>query len=323
MRGSAAAEVDSGWLVEDDDLTPTLVRADMEGVEVRVRLRFANADAEHNPGTVVSTGAAVADIVDVEAAIVMDRGQAQRCADELARQLARQREQIRFAMAADGLTVEAGDVLMLDGVGWRIVEISHGKVAELEAVRAGETMSAVLTPAAPAWHKPPPPPIEPDVVIVDGPPLLGQENDMRPIGFAFAEPWIGEVTVSAGADATLMTERGRIEQPCTMGELVSGLYPNTSGRWQETSVWVSVRGGAPSSRSEGAVLNGANAALVETGAGWEFLQFLEAELVDEETYRLSGLLRGQQGSEDAASAGAPVGSRIVFLTGAERTARSC
>lgn len=83
-------------------------------------------------------------------------------------------------------------------------------------------------------------------------------------------------------------------------------------------MWVSVRGGALSSRSEGAVLNGANAAPVETGTGWELLQFLEAELVDEETYRLGGLLRGQQGSEDAASAGALAGSRIVFLTGAER-----
>jgi hypothetical protein len=65
------------------------------------------------------------------------------------------------------------------------------------------------------------------------------------------------------------------------------------------------------------VLNGANAMLVETEAGWELLQFREAELVDEETYKLSGLLRGQQGTEGAMAAGAAEGARVVVLTGAE------
>jgi hypothetical protein len=102
-----------------------------------------------------------------------------------------------------------------------------------------------------------------------------------------------------------------------MGRLASALYPHVSGRWQEASVWVSLPA-ALSSRSEGAVLNGANAALVETGAGWELIQYREAELVDVETYRLGGLLRGQQGSEETMAEGAEIGSRIVFLTGAEQ-----
>ena len=141
---------------------------------------------------------------------------------------------------------------------------------------------------------------------------------LRPIGFAFAEPWGGPVAILGGADADQLTVRGRIERPCAMGRLVSGLYPHVSGRWQETSVWVSLAGGSLSSASEMAVLNGANRALVETEAGWELIQFRDAELVDVETWKLSLLLRGQQGSEDAMAAGAPVGSRIVFLTGAEQ-----
>jgi hypothetical protein len=40
--------------------------------------------------------------------------------------------------------------------------------------------------------------------------------------------------------------------------------------------------------------------------------------VDEETWKLSRLLRGQQGSEPAMAAGAEVGARILFLTGAEQ-----
>jgi hypothetical protein len=103
-----------------------------------------------------------------------------------------------------------------------------------------------------------------------------------------------------------------------MGELVTELFPHVSGRWQEASVWVKLPSASLQSRAELAVLNGANAALVETEAGWELLQFEEAELVDEETWKLSRLLRGQQGSEPAMSAGAEIGSRVLFLTGAEQ-----
>ena len=102
-----------------------------------------------------------------------------------------------------------------------------------------------------------------------------------------------------------------------MGRLAGALFPHVSGRWQEASVLVNLQGVALSSRRESAVLNGVNAALVETEAGWELLQYREAELVGEETYKLGGLLRGQQGSEPAMAAGAAVDSRIVFLTGAE------
>ncbi|RYZ13057.1 MAG: hypothetical protein EON61_07710, partial [Alphaproteobacteria bacterium] len=58
-------------------------------------------------------------------------------------------------------------------------------------------------------------------------------------------------------------------------------------------------------------------ALVETEAGWEMIQYQHAELVDVDTYRLSALLRGQQGSDEAMLAGAGPGPAVVFLTGAE------
>lgn len=100
-----------------------------------------------------------------------------------------------------------------------------------------------------------------------------------------------------------------------MGQRVRGLYPHVSGRGQEISVRVRAVGGL-SSRSEGAVLNGANVALFKAGVGGKV--FLEAAVVDDQTYKLSGLLGGQQGSEDALAAGAAAGPRSVFLTGAER-----
>jgi hypothetical protein len=103
-----------------------------------------------------------------------------------------------------------------------------------------------------------------------------------------------------------------------MGRLLGAIYPHVSGRWQDAEIWVSLTGASLASCSFEQVLNGANRALIETGQGWELLQFQSAELEGEDTYRLSGLLRGQQGTEDAMAAGATEGARILFLSGAEQ-----
>jgi hypothetical protein len=62
------------------------------------------------------------------------------------------------------------------------------------------------------------------------------------------------------------------------------------------------------------VLAGGNAAAVKTSAGgWEILQFAEAELIGPLEYRLTRLLRGQCGSEQAMAAGADAGADFVLL----------
>ncbi len=318
MRGETTGEVDPGRLVDGEEPALALVRDGMEGPDRRVRLRFVDAGADHAAGVVTSAGGADALLVDIEIAMVMDRDQAQRCADVLASEIEMRRDQARFAMAVDGVALEAGDVVQLGDGDWRIVEVSDGIVIRFEAVRAAAMRAPILTSAAPVAPSPVATPIEALVAIVDAPALPDQEDDTRPIGFAFAEPWFGPVTFKAGADGSEMKLRGRVDRPCIMGELVSTLSSHVSGRWQEASVWVTAVGGDLESRSEGAVLNGANSMLVETEAGWELVQYREAELVDVETYKLSGLLRGQQGSEPAMAAGAVEGARVLFLTGAER-----
>jgi len=62
------------------------------------------------------------------------------------------------------------------------------------------------------------------------------------------------------------------------------------------------------------VLNGANLAALETAPGiWEVVQFTEADLVDVNTYVLSGLLRGQGGTEKAMAETLGAGARFVLL----------
>ncbi len=198
MRGSDRVNVDTGRLVEEEGPGFAITRAGLEGSQARIRLRFIDAESEHQPGVVVSVGEADAEVVNVEAAVVMDREQAQRCADAIAEHVDLQCESARFAMAADGAVIETGDVVAIDGAAWRVIEVSDGKVIAFEAVRAGE---AIELSAAQAESSAPPTPaagIEPDAVVVDAPPLPGQEDDLRPIGFAFAEPWVGAVIFCAG-----------------------------------------------------------------------------------------------------------------------------
>src|SRR5262249_35991871 len=69
--------------------------------------------------------------------------------------------------------------------------------------------------------------------------------------------------------------------------------------------------------TELALLGGANAAAVRNDDGdWEVLQFLSAVLTAPATYTLTGLLRGQAGTEHAMRASLAPGARFVLLDGA-------
>lgn len=84
-------------------------------------------------------------------------------------------------------------------------------------------------------------------------------------------------------------------------------------------VRVRMFGGAPSSAGIEAVLSGANLAAIGTGQDddWEVFQFVGAELVAPETFALTGLLRGQAGTDPLIPDDWPIGSHVVLLNGAE------
>ena len=118
--------------------------------------------------------------------------------------------------------------------------------------------------------------------------------------------------VHGGVDADGLTARTSVTAPATVGRLVEPLPPGVVGRWDEmNALTVAVEGRAPETRSAGAVLNGANAVAVRGEGGWEIVQFRDAELLGGGVWLLSGLLRGQQGTEVEMGAGA--GAVVVFL----------
>ena len=102
-----------------------------------------------------------------------------------------------------------------------------------------------------------------------------------------------------------------------MGELTAPLEGASSGRVIEgQSVEVVLYSGELQSRPMAQILNGANTALLRSPDGeWEVLQFLDAEEVGLNRWKLSRLLRGQLGTERAASVLKAVETPFILLDG--------
>lgn len=128
-----------------------------------------------------------------------------------------------------------------------------------------------------------------------------------------AEPWT-PMEIHVGASGQSLSVRAKADRPATVGRLEAALPPGRAHRWDEAgTVLLRLEGRDPESLPAEAVLNGANRLAVETSAGWELLQFRMAEQTGADTWRLSGLLRGQAGTEAEARAGAAEGARAVVL----------
>ena len=287
------------------------------------RVRFIDETVDYQTGAVVvrsDDAAATGGGVDLDLPLVCGGGLAKAAAERAL--IGDGVEAKTLALGPlEALRLEPGDGVRLDGVAgdWRVIRTT-----------ADETPSAVLEPVASrrvveddgVWRGGETPAVvgAPFVRVMDLPPLMGREEDGRPVVAIAAEPW-RTMRLHAGASAETLTARGDVETPATVGVLVEALEPGVRHRWDEVhAVVVRVEGAAPESAVAAAVLGGGNALAVETAAGWEVVQYRSAVLVGPGTWRLEGLLRGQQGTEVEMRAGAGAGSVVVFLD--DRLARA-
>ncbi len=287
----------------------------MDKAPERVRLSYINPEADYAPGVAEARreGGDPRLVMDVSAALVMNEGRA----DGVARHVL-DRAQVNVTgeagVSLGEADIVAGDRVQIDGGDvWRIVRIAEDglerRLSLTADVAAGPRVRAggfgTLAPVAVVVG-------DVDLVVIDAPNLPGEEGSGALVA-AWADPWPGEVAVLAGANAEAMTGRAVLTRPAVIGRLQVDVSAGPSGRWDWASEIIVETPRTFMSRSVGDVLNGANAALLETGAGWELIQFAEAELIGPEMWRLSDLLRGQQGSVSGA---AEAGARLVLLDGA-------
>ncbi|SLN75133.1 hypothetical protein ROA7023_03904 [Roseisalinus antarcticus] len=100
-----------------------------------------------------------------------------------------------------------------------------------------------------------------------------------------------------------------------MGVLAESFYAGPVSRFDlGNTLVVDLFSGTLESVTDISLLGGGNALVVETGPGqWEIVHAGAAELIAPGRYRLTRLLRGQRGTENAVVSVVPTGARVVVL----------
>lgn len=277
------------------------------------RVRFIDADGDYQTGSVTVRSDGDGGGVDLDLPAVCGTGLARATAGRLLGGDAVEALTLRPGPLA-ALQLEPGDGVSLVGVPglWRVARVSQDESPTVEVRRyrrsAGGAEDALVRTGDAAVVIG-----APFLRMLDLPALPGREADGRPVAVVAAEPW-RPMAVHAGPSVEALTQRAVIDRPATVGSLIANLEPGVRHRWDEVnSLTVRVEGRSPVSRTMAAVLGGGNLVAVESAEGWELIQFRTATLVGGEVWKLTGLLRGQQGTEQEMAAGAGIGSVVVFL----------
>lgn len=310
-----------------------LVRREREGDVLRwsrvpegelpreVAVRHLDPARDYQPGLQrarrLATQSPVMDTRDY--ALVLDAAEAKRAAEAALARTWRERLGASFALPAKFAALAPGDVVEIAGdegdvLMLRRVEFADG-ILECEAVAYAGDRTGAAEDADPGAL---PPQEIPDVAATDLhllnlPALLDGHGTAA--GFYVAmtsgDPaWRGAVllrSADGGASYDIVAQGA---SPAVAGTTLTALPPGPADFWDEGNALVVelLSGGMElESRPELAILNGANAALV----GDEILQFREAELQFDGSWRLKGLLRGRRGTERHMDH--PAGERFILL----------
>lgn len=256
----------------------------------------------------ISGGSGVADLA---VPLLADSGQAEDWAFAALRRIAAQSESVTFALPPSRLAIEPGDTVSLSGDFLHIAETSGDgarHVTAYEPVAGGRTLAGSL-PGLPGDGLRPPSKAELAVLDI---PLFGGENERAgPLAAVHASPWYGVAAIHAGAGADGLSRRALCDLPAAIGETLQDLPPAPPGRVVDQSVDIFLARGTLESVSRLSMLGGANRLAIEKGDEWEIIQFRDAELSGDHVWTLSGLLRGQAGTDHAG----PIvsGARCVLL----------
>lgn len=316
-------------LAEADEDTPYLSRTRAQESELpsEIRMSAEEGAGDYQRQSVASrrltSGSKQIEMQDLGAVIASTV--LQQTADRRLARIWSERERAEFALSPERQDLEPGDVVTLARAAGktfdpplklRIERIEDEALRKVEAVRVDTTLtptSAYLSVPTQVFRNSEAG--RPHGFLMDLPPLADEDPDNAVRLAGFARPWPGGLSLyrsvtGSGFDHLLSQER-----PATIGRLLSELHPGALSRWDRANrIEVEIFGGLLQSRERDAVLAGKNALAVRsTTGGFEILQFTHAELTGTLTYQLSGLLRGQAGTEPEMLAGAQTGADVVLL----------
>ena len=323
-RRPAATLKEDDLVADGERAECRLVRAQETELPIEVSLGFTEVAGDYRRATARSRRLVGASRREARAdlAIVASDAVAERAADIWLQDLWAGRERAEFALPPSMIALSPGDVVALEVRGReRLVEIGETADAGAIAVKARTIDPEIfaLAPRPPRSASVPVPAANgpPEAIVLDLPVLNEETEPALQHVAVHAAPWPGAMAVWRSSGASF--ERVALAtMPALIGETLDDLVPGPAGRWDRANSFrVKLASGALAAQAESAVLNGANAATIRNAQGeWEVIQFADAELVGERTYRLSKLLRGQLGSEWTMREIVPAGAPFVRLDSA-------
>ncbi len=329
-RDGRAVTVNTEALVLTDEIEGVVehsreAEAEMSG---RVRLRFIEAGSDFQ---VVAEEAILQDdstqaVTSSDLPLAMSRTEGRQVAERWLAEARVSRDTVRFALPPSMMGSRAGDVVDLrtgsekkDAL-YRIDRIEHSISQLVEAVRIVPQIyhefELMDVPPRQAPYIAPAPVLP---LFLDLPLLTGEENPIAPHLAISAKPWPGSVAVYSSSLDEDYTVNEIIAVRSVIGVTETPLMRSSPGLWDDgDAVQIKMISGTLESRSESAVLNGANLAAIGDGSkgNWELFQFQRAELIAPGRYLLSRRLRGQLGSDGLMPYKWPKGSWFVLLNGA-------
>jgi hypothetical protein len=233
------------------------------------------------------------------------------------------RRSLSFALSPADIAIEPGDAVRLalpDAAGpegtFIVERIEEGAARRIEARHhaplapsnyAGDEGhrnggSAVSDAFAPVLH------------FLDLPRFAPGEATSFARAAGLCRPW-RRMVLSSSVTTQGYRTRSALDRPARLGVLAAPLGGGIVGRFDRGSAMeIELFFGGLSSADEQAVLNGENRIAVKAQNGvWEVIGFADAEEVSPNRWRLSNLLRGLAGTEDAMWAGAAQGAAVVML----------
>ncbi|MDE2444791.1 MAG: glycoside hydrolase/phage tail family protein [Alphaproteobacteria bacterium] len=314
--------IDAGDLVEEAGDTPIFQQTRTQETELAasVRMTYAESGLDYRNATVSRTRGSgnSARQIAINVPVTMSQAQAQMRVDVALEEAWAARETAHFTLPPHAQAVEAGDVLKLGTGQWRVKSIALGTAAKIEAVAhdpavyeappAQERLSAATAPHIYG---------QPDAQMFDLA-WLGPQDSAAPWVAAQAAPWPGTLALMKKTGAASFVFNAALGQQATLGKTLSVWPAGAPHRIDYTAALdVELSYGALASVSVDEVLSGANlAAIGMPDTGYELVQFLKADLIGPNQYRLNGFLRGQGGSEAEMLASRAAGQNFILLNAA-------
>ena len=159
--------------------------------------------------------------------------------------------------------------------------------------------------------------------LIDGPAFDERQDDpgFYVAAYGTGTRWRGASLYESVDGGENYTRILSVSAASTMGVIESALGVGPHHIWDEANtLTVTLGAGTLESRTDAAVLNGANAAFVGADGRWELIQFRTATLVSPGVYTLSGLLRGRRGTEWAIGQSV-AGDTFVLCSTLQRVAK--